>query len=133
VSNLPPGVNENMLPGNRPDEIAWEQLVNEFAEWLDDHGIGPYADEHDNQARVDAFCDALDEALKKMSEFYRDPFEETMREAKCARCENPVGAGWDIESRRTRYRGIEGWEEYDEDVVVCGICPDQAEKEPDGG
>lgn len=25
-SNLPPGVNEGMIPGNRPEDIAWENL-----------------------------------------------------------------------------------------------------------
>jgi hypothetical protein len=25
-SNLPPGVTEGMLPGNRPEDMAWEKL-----------------------------------------------------------------------------------------------------------
>jgi hypothetical protein len=33
-SNLPPGVSEHMIPGNRPEDIAeeefWETLDNEF-------------------------------------------------------------------------------------------------------
>lgn len=31
-SNLPPGVSESMIPGNRPEDAAWEL----FHEWLDD-------------------------------------------------------------------------------------------------
>lgn len=31
-SNLPPGVTDSMLPGNRAEDIAWES----FHEWLDD-------------------------------------------------------------------------------------------------
>lgn len=38
-SNLPPGVTESMIPGNRPEDMAWES----FYEWLDgecaEHGI----------------------------------------------------------------------------------------------
>ena len=30
-SNLPPGVTESMLPGNRPEDMSWER----FHEWLD--------------------------------------------------------------------------------------------------
>ncbi len=31
-SNLPPGVTDNMIPGNRPEDIGWD----EFHEWIDD-------------------------------------------------------------------------------------------------
>jgi len=31
-SNLPPGVTEDMIPGNRPEDGEWE----EFHEWLED-------------------------------------------------------------------------------------------------
>jgi len=31
-SNLPPGVSENMIPGNRPEELAEEQWWNDFEE-----------------------------------------------------------------------------------------------------
>jgi len=30
-SNLPPGVTDGMIPGNRPEDIEWEM----FYEWLD--------------------------------------------------------------------------------------------------
>lgn len=32
ASNLPPGVTEGMIPGNRPEDLEWEG----FHEWLDD-------------------------------------------------------------------------------------------------
>ena len=32
LSNLPPGVTEDMLPGNRPEDIDWDK----FHEWIDD-------------------------------------------------------------------------------------------------
>ena len=33
--NLPPGVTEEMLPGNRPEDIEWD----EFHEWIDDIAV----------------------------------------------------------------------------------------------
>lgn len=30
TSNLPPGVTESMIPGNRPEDIAWEKLHNDI-------------------------------------------------------------------------------------------------------
>ena len=48
-SNLPPGVNTNMIPGNRPedldDEKFWDQLIDKAPsdklpeEWYDDEGL----------------------------------------------------------------------------------------------
>ena len=32
LSNLPPGVTEGMIPGNRPEDIAWEKLHNDIDE-----------------------------------------------------------------------------------------------------
>ena len=32
LSNLPPGVTEDMLPGNRPEDKEWD----DFHEWIDD-------------------------------------------------------------------------------------------------
>jgi hypothetical protein len=29
--NLPPGVTENMIPGNRPEDLEWESLFD----WMD--------------------------------------------------------------------------------------------------
>jgi len=41
MNNMPPGVTESMIPGNRPEDAAWEELY----EWIDDmcdkHGIEP--------------------------------------------------------------------------------------------
>ena len=34
-SNLPPGVNEGMIPGNRPEDMAWDK----FHESVDDDAI----------------------------------------------------------------------------------------------
>ena len=33
MSNLPPGVSESMIPGNRPEDAAWDK----FYEWLDEY------------------------------------------------------------------------------------------------
>ena len=33
LSNLPPGVTESMIPGNRPEDVRWDKLVEAvFAE-----------------------------------------------------------------------------------------------------
>ena len=31
-NNLPPGVTDNMIPGNRPEDREWD----DFHEWIDD-------------------------------------------------------------------------------------------------
>ena len=36
-SNLPPGVTESMIPGNRPEDIAWEKLLDEIGDSGLDH------------------------------------------------------------------------------------------------
>ena len=37
ASNLPPGVTDGMLPGNRPEDVAWDELND----WLIDTGLTP--------------------------------------------------------------------------------------------
>ena len=38
-SNLPPGVTEGMIPGNRPEDIAWDEFYEWFEDQCCDHGI----------------------------------------------------------------------------------------------
>ena len=58
LSNLPPGVTEDMLPGNRPEDIDWDN----FHEWIDEiagvYGIW----------NADDFMDIILEALKEKGE-----------------------------------------------------------------
>jgi len=42
VSNLPPGITENMLPGNRPEDEAWDNLHIEIDNDADSKGFGPW-------------------------------------------------------------------------------------------
>lgn len=35
-SNLPPGVTESMIPGNRPEDEAWEKFLDDLNEKLGD-------------------------------------------------------------------------------------------------
>lgn len=37
ISNLPPGVTESMIPGNRPEDEEWDHLID----WLDGLGLSP--------------------------------------------------------------------------------------------
>ena len=37
LSNLPPGVTESMIPGNRPEDWAWDKLWD----WIQDTGLTP--------------------------------------------------------------------------------------------
>jgi len=41
MSNLPPGVSESMIPGNRPEDIAyekfWDELVKKFNDENPEH------------------------------------------------------------------------------------------------
>ena len=36
-SNMPPGVLESMIPGNRPEDLEWDELI----EWLASIGLEP--------------------------------------------------------------------------------------------
>lgn len=36
-SNLPPGVHESDIPGNRQIDVLWERIHN----WIDDTGLTP--------------------------------------------------------------------------------------------
>jgi hypothetical protein len=38
-SNLPPGVTESMIPGNRPEDVDWDNLWD----WIACTSIGPEA------------------------------------------------------------------------------------------
>ena len=42
-SNLPPGVTEDMLPGNTPEDEAWDAFWDEFDFW---NPLIDWADEH---------------------------------------------------------------------------------------
>ena len=33
--DLPPGVTESMIPGNRPEDVKWERDMEEMHEWID--------------------------------------------------------------------------------------------------
>jgi len=57
LSNLPPGVTEDMLPGNRPEDKEWDG----FHEWIDE-----IAEEYDIYA--DDFMDIILAALKEKGE-----------------------------------------------------------------
>jgi len=39
LSNLPPGVTDNMIPGNRPEDIDWDNFHEWIDEIADDYGI----------------------------------------------------------------------------------------------
>jgi len=58
LSNLPPGVTEDMLPGNRPEDIDWDN----FHEWIDE-----IAEVYDIYS-ADDFMDIILEALKEKGE-----------------------------------------------------------------
>jgi len=42
LSSLPPGVTENMLPGNRPEDEAWDNLHIEIDNDADMKGLSPW-------------------------------------------------------------------------------------------
>lgn len=39
MNNLPPGVNENDIPGNRPEDDAWEKLHEEIDDDSNEYGL----------------------------------------------------------------------------------------------
>jgi len=48
--NMPPGVNENDIPGNRPEDAAWER----FIEALGDAVVDPWDDSTEIRACLEA-------------------------------------------------------------------------------
>ena len=40
-SNLPPGVTDNMLPGNRPEDLQWDEVLEWAANELSESGLDP--------------------------------------------------------------------------------------------
>jgi hypothetical protein len=54
--NMPPGVNENMIPGNRPEDVANERFWSEFEDKLEERGIDvPDGSQEFIQEPVDAW------------------------------------------------------------------------------
>ena len=52
-SNLPPGVTTNMLPGNRPEDVAWERACEDARdELLADLGREPTEEEVEERAEL---------------------------------------------------------------------------------
>lgn len=39
MSNLPPGVTDDMIPGNRPEDLRWEELLDAVGDALSRRGI----------------------------------------------------------------------------------------------
>ena len=39
MSNLPPGVDESMIPGNRPEDLAWDKFHEEIGGDCDQEGL----------------------------------------------------------------------------------------------
>lgn len=68
LSNLPPGVTTNMLPGNRPEDIAYDNLCEELA------GVVALSDEQIDKLAV-WILDKLDIAN-------RDGYSEGVQETK---------------------------------------------------
>ena len=40
-SNLPPGVTENMIPGNSPQDMEWDRVIDEMITWCERKGVEP--------------------------------------------------------------------------------------------
>lgn len=55
--NLPPGVSTRDLPGNRPEDEAWDQLIQEAAE-----DLGPYVVANRLNTPKEDFFEALEDA-----------------------------------------------------------------------
>jgi hypothetical protein len=41
MSNLPPGVTESNIPGNRPEDVEWDKFFVWFTDFADTFGINP--------------------------------------------------------------------------------------------
>jgi hypothetical protein len=68
LSNLPPGVTTNMLPGNRPEDIAYDNLCEALA------GVVPLSDE-----QIDKLAEWVSDKLDAAN---RDGYSEGVQETK---------------------------------------------------
>lgn len=59
-SNLPPGVSEGMIPGNRPEELAYEEWWNKFEAKVDASDFSIPSDIWDSEWFVSAIDLAKD-------------------------------------------------------------------------
>ena len=70
-NNLPPGVTEAMIPGNRPQDIEWEQIIDAVAIFIED-GLDR-ADHHDKEDIPSLLIELLEEyEVDADSEFYKE-------------------------------------------------------------
>ena len=63
MNNLPPGVSENMIPGNRPEDVHEEEFWDVFYQKLNEAGIGMWFetdDERMDDVQQQAFIIARD-------------------------------------------------------------------------
>lgn len=60
-SNLPPGVTESMIPGNRPEDQAWERVHEDIDNDAAKHGLSDMEVAHAWKSGLAAYL-----ALKRM-------------------------------------------------------------------
>jgi hypothetical protein len=68
-NNLPPGVTEGMIPGNRPQDIEWEQLIDAIAVFIED-GLDR-AEYHDREDTPDILRALWEEMAEGKEEIER--------------------------------------------------------------
>ena len=71
MDNLPPGVTDSMIPGNRPQYIEWEQMIDAIAVFIE--GGMERAEYHDNGDIPNLLKELIEEyEADADSEFYAE-------------------------------------------------------------
>lgn len=75
--NLPPGVSISDIPGNRPEDEAWDKLYEEtILGYCDKHSIGPEEAAEIWKKGLSQSSDSGDETLRRKIEELRDEWQE---------------------------------------------------------
>lgn len=72
MSNLPPGVSDSMIPGNRPEDVEYDRATTALTELAADFGTGITDDATDDELEA---LDALVLAFLAFVDTYRREVE----------------------------------------------------------
>lgn len=85
TSNLPPGVTDSMIPGNRPEDVAQEKFMDRLYDLLSDFGIDLAEQNDELWEQVDTYADGL---LDLIVRYQRGQTETEVRT--CRYCQRDI-------------------------------------------
>lgn len=101
--NMPPGAYEWMIPGNRPQDAAWEALCDQVPEVCPacghatagdgEHGFAPHVRVYEDACAPSIYCEWEPESEDDDREPCEEPLAESSR-CRCPECDPPE-RDWD--------------------------------------